>query len=92
MARLVKKEDAGKKTVVVLETSHGFYVSANGIINHNCDFCRNLWHAQDNINIPKPYKLQCVLYGTRDIKWCRTKKPRKFRNFFSGRCHIFCNI
>lgn len=63
MGRLVRKEEVGEKNIVTLETSRGFYLLENGMISHNCDNCKLLWHTEGNLRIPKVYKMSELSSG-----------------------------
>jgi hypothetical protein len=62
MARLVKREDLGVRTVVELTTDCHAYTSKTGVINHNCDECKRIHLMPDKIT-PRAWKLSEVSAG-----------------------------
>lgn len=63
MARLIKKENFGQKTVVHIEVLGEVYYTKSGIISHNCKYCKQMYHDPNNIRKPRPYKLSQLAHG-----------------------------
>lgn len=69
------KKSLGIKTIVELELDQNTdkaYVSENGIISHNCKYCRNFYIDSDDS--PKVYRMSRILnngsnYGKKADEW-----------------------
>lgn len=62
MARLVSTEKMGVATVVELTVEGGVYASQNGLLNHNCDRCKELHLMPDGVT-PRLWLLSEVNRG-----------------------------
>ena len=79
MAYLKRKESLGIKQVVHIEVEGEIYSTINGFVSHNCKVCKSMYHDDNNLRRPKPYKLSEVATGYLRLKEWDWKTP-----YFSG--------